>query len=135
MKVTPTVRFGMLCLSCVLLVVFVSGCCTCKITTDPKVIVIVHRPDAVAPTPEGALYGFAEELKDGDKIRLINKFGKTVTVTFPDNVIAGEKSFDIKRCDERVVTVSYVGTPPPEILINFKGGPGHGSAKIIVDPG
>ena len=118
------------------LAVFVTGCCTCKITSDPKVIVIVSKPDAVTnqAIPVGALYGFAEKLEDGDTIRLINKFGKTVEVKFPANVIDGELEFDIKRCKEKVVTIKFVGTPPDAFLIDFKG-PEHGSAKIIVDPG
>lgn len=129
------IRQGLLWVGCFVLAVFVAGCCTCKITTDPKIILIVKKPDPVAATPEGAFFGFAEELKDGDTVRFINRFGKDVKVTFPNNVIDGENPFEVKRCDEKLITINFVGTPPDDFIINLDGGSGHGSAKIIVDPG
>ncbi len=132
------VREGLLWTSCLILAVFVTGCCTCKIPSDKNVVLIVSQPDALVSNQanaEAALHGFGEKLENGDTIRLVNKFGKTVTVKFPGNVIDGPLQFDIKRCKERVVTIKFVGPPPDAFLIDFQGGPGHGGAKIIVDPG
>ena len=121
-----------------LIVVALAGCCTCRVEDHPNVVLIVKQPDPMVPdqnNPVGLPVGFEEKLEDGDTIRLMNRFGSKVTVTFPAGVIAETSPIEIARCKDQDVTIQFVGDPPDSFDIEIDGGPGHGGATIIVDPG
>ena len=119
----------------VLLAVFAVGCCTCKVEPpEGKILMIVKRPGAPADeNPAGADIGFTK-IYNGDKLLIINRFGKDVDVEFPPQIIAGEREFTVKKCGEREVTFEIANATLTAISVEFDMGSDHGGANMIVEP-
>ena len=119
----------------VLLAAFAVGCCTCEVEPpEGKILMIVKRPGApAAGNPAGAAIGFTK-IKNGDKLLIVNRFGKDVDVEFPPQVIAGEREFTLKKCKTREVTFDIANDTLTSVTVMFDMGPDHGGANMIVEP-
>ena len=119
----------------VFLVVFAAGCCTCTVEPpEGKILMIVKRPGAPdGKNPAGAAIGFTK-IKNGDKLLLINRFGKDVEVEFPPQVIAGEREFTLKKCKTREVTFDIANDTLTSITVDFSRDGDHGGAHMIIEP-